>query len=86
MQGVETLMGVQLPDDIGEWVCDGVILCEVINKLHPGLITKNISRPTPGAVSLHNIVGCSCIILLWCDNVFVANLTTEADCECVCFH
>ena len=46
-------MGVQLPDDIGEWVCDGVILCEVINKLHPGLITKNISRPAPGAVSLN---------------------------------
>ena len=44
-------MGVQLPDDIGEWVCDGVVLCEVVNKLHPGLIS-NISRPSSGAVSV----------------------------------
>ena len=43
-------MGVQLPDDIGEWVCDGVVLCEVVNRLHPGLI-PNISRPSSGAVS-----------------------------------
>lgn len=43
-------MGVELPADIGEWVCDGVILCEVINKLHPGLITKSITKPSPGEV------------------------------------
>lgn len=48
-------MGVQLPADIGEWVCDGVVLCEVVNKLHPGLIT-NISRPSPGAVSFTHIL------------------------------
>ena len=55
LQGIETLMGVQLPADIGEWVCDGVVLCEVVNKLHPGLIT-NISRPSPGAVSFTHIL------------------------------
>ena len=43
-------MGMQLPDDIGEWVCDGVVLCEVVNKLHPGLITKTITKPSPGEV------------------------------------
>ena len=51
LQGIETLMGVQLPDDIGEWVCDGVVLCEVVNRLHPGLI-PNINRPSSGVVSL----------------------------------
>ena len=46
-------MGMQLPDDIGEWVCDGVVLCEVVNKLHPGLITKPITKPNPGEVGIY---------------------------------
>jgi len=32
-------MGVQLSDDIGEWVMDGVLVCQLVNHLHPGIIT-----------------------------------------------
>ena len=32
-------MGVQLSDDIGEWVMDGVLVCQLVNHLHLGIIT-----------------------------------------------
>ena len=34
-QSIESLMGVQLSDDIGEWVMDGVLVCQLVNHLHP---------------------------------------------------
>ena len=39
-QSIEPLMGVQLSDDIGEWVMDGVLVCQLVNHLHPGIITQ----------------------------------------------
>ena len=53
MQTVESLVGVQLSDDIGEWVADGVVLCKVVNILHPGTIAI-IHTPPPGQVLLSN--------------------------------
>ena len=48
-QNIESLMGVQLSDDIGEWVMDGVLVCQLVNHLHPGIITT-IHTPTEGQV------------------------------------
>lgn len=48
---MEGLLEVELADDVGEWVSDGVLLCELINKLHPGTIST-INIPPPGQVSL----------------------------------
>ena len=44
-------MGVELSDDLGEWVCDGVMLCQVVNKLHPGTIGI-IHLPSQGQVGV----------------------------------
>ncbi len=44
------MLGVELADDVGEWVSDGVLLCELVNKLHPGTITT-INTPPVGQVS-----------------------------------
>ena len=48
-QSIESLMGVQLSDDIGEWVMDGVLVCQLVNHLHPGMITT-IHTPAEGQV------------------------------------
>jgi len=50
-QSIESLMGVQLSDDIGEWVMDGVLVCQLVNHLHPGIITT-IHTPTEGQVCI----------------------------------
>ena len=47
---MENLLGTDLPDDLGEWIMDGVILCQVVNRLHPGTISI-IHSPPPGQVS-----------------------------------
>lgn len=44
---LEGLLGVSLPQDLGEAFCDGVVLCELINKLQPNLV-PNIRKPTEG--------------------------------------
>ncbi len=46
---MEGLLGVELTEDVGEWVSDGVLLCELINKLHPGTIST-INTPPSGQV------------------------------------
>ncbi|XP_064394638.1 leucine-rich repeat and calponin homology domain-containing protein 2-like isoform X2 [Halichondria panicea] len=46
-KAVEGVLGVELADDVGEWVSDGVLLCELVNKLHPGTITT-INTPPVG--------------------------------------
>ena len=38
-----------LPDDIGEWIADGVMLCKLVNRLRPGTIPM-IHTPTEGLV------------------------------------
>ena len=43
------MMGVQLSDDIGDWIMDGVMVCQVVNKLHPGTI-NTIHTTTEGQV------------------------------------
>ena len=48
-QSIESMMGVQLSDDIGDWIMDGVMVCQVINKLHPGTI-NTIHTTTEGQV------------------------------------
>ena len=48
-QSIESLMGVQLSDHIGEWVMDGVLVCQLVNHLHPGIITT-IHTPAEGQV------------------------------------
>ena len=42
---IESLMGVQLSDDIGQWVMDGVVVCQLVNHLHLGII-PTIHTPT----------------------------------------
>ena len=34
-QSIESLTGVQLSDDIGKWVMDRVLVCQLVNHLHP---------------------------------------------------
>ena len=48
-QSIESMMGVQLSDDIGDWIMDGVLVCQVVNKLHPGTI-NTIHTTTEGQV------------------------------------
>ena len=48
-QSIESMMGVQLSDDIGDWIMDGVMVCQVVNKLHPGTI-NTIHTTTEGQV------------------------------------
>ena len=48
-QSIEAMMGVQLSDDIGDWIMDGVLVCQVVNKLHPGTI-NTIHTTTEGQV------------------------------------
>ena len=55
VQAVENLLGVQLSDDIGEWVTDGVILCQIINKLHPDTVA-HINEPPSGQVSRKRVL------------------------------
>ena len=50
-------MGMTLTDDMGEWVSDGVILCQVVNKLHPGTI-HSIHLPQEGQVVLMTVHCC----------------------------
>ena len=47
-------MGVQLSDDIGDWIMDGVLVCQVVNKLHPGTI-NTIHTTTEGQVAYPSI-------------------------------
>jgi hypothetical protein len=35
---IEELLEIELSEDIGEWVTDGVVLCKLVNKLHPQLM------------------------------------------------
>ncbi len=49
---VEKLVGLTLSDDIGEWVVDGVVLCRVVNILHPGTI-QIIHTPPEGQVCMY---------------------------------
>ena len=51
-QSIESMMGVQLSDDIGDWIMDGVMVCQVVNKLHPGTI-NTIHTTTEGQVIIH---------------------------------
>lgn len=44
---IESLLEVTLPDDIGEWIVDGVMLCKLVNRLRPGTIPM-IHTPTEG--------------------------------------
>ena len=48
------MMGVQLSDDIGDWIMDGVLVCQVVNKLHPGTI-NTIHTTTEGQVAYPSI-------------------------------
>ena len=44
------MLGISLPQELGEAFGDGVVLCELINKLQPNLV-PNIRKPTEGQVS-----------------------------------
>jgi hypothetical protein len=44
---IETLLSVELAEDIGEWVADGVVPCQLVKKLHPQLMPTYHS-PVPG--------------------------------------
>ena len=48
-QKIEELLGVELADDIGEWVTDGVIPCQLVKKLHPQFMASYHS-PAQGKV------------------------------------
>ena len=36
---MEELLGTKLADDLGESISDGVMLCQLVNKLHPNTIS-----------------------------------------------
>lgn len=44
---LEGMLGISLPQELGEAFGDGVVLCELINKLQPNLV-PNIRKPTEG--------------------------------------
>lgn len=48
-QKIESLLGLELADDIGEWVTDGVVPCQLVCKLHPQLMTA-FHTPAEGKV------------------------------------
>ena len=50
-QKIEELLAIELSEDIGEWVADGVVLCRLVKKLHPQLM-PSFHAPPQGKVSL----------------------------------
>ncbi len=54
MQRIEALLGETEEESL--W--DDVLLCRVVNKLHPGLI-KIIHQPKGGEVQTQTCIGCS---------------------------
>ncbi|CAI8049930.1 Leucine-rich repeat and calponin homology domain-containing protein 1 (Fragment) [Geodia barretti] len=42
---IEELLEIELSEDIGEWVADGVVLCKLVKKLHPQLMPSFHSPP-----------------------------------------
>ena len=46
---MEDLLGVSLADDLGESISDGVLLCKLVNTLHPNTIAT-IHIPRDGEV------------------------------------
>ena len=58
-QQIENQLGLELADDIGEWVTDGVVPCRLVNKLHPQLMAS-FHTPPPGQVGGASLAsGCS---------------------------
>jgi len=49
LQQIESLLGVELSEDIGLWVSDGVVPCQVVKKLHPHLMAT-VHTPPEGQV------------------------------------
>ena len=41
---IETITGLELGDDFGEGLRNGVILCELVNKIHPGVVKRIESK------------------------------------------
>ena len=84
-QTIENLVGVELSDDIGQWVTDGVVLCQMVNKLHPGTIST-IHTPQPGHVSRRARVKrvCMCARICMCVHMYMC---AEVQCMLimVCF-
>ena len=48
-QKIAELLGLELADDIGEWVTDGVVPCQLVKKLHPQLMAT-FHSPAQGKV------------------------------------
>lgn len=36
---MESVLQTQIADDLGESISDGVLLCQLVNKLYPGTIS-----------------------------------------------
>ena len=53
LQKIEELLGLELAEDIGEWVADGVVLCKLVKKLHPQLMSS-FHAPSQGKVRYHH--------------------------------
>ena len=49
LQGIESLLGVALSGDTAESVRDDILLCRLMNKLHPGMI-HTIHEEVPSAI------------------------------------
>lgn len=49
LQQIESLLSVELSEDIGVWVSDGVVPCQVVKKLHPHLMAT-VHMPPEGQV------------------------------------
>lgn len=62
LQQIESLLGVELSEDIGVWVSDGVVPCQVVKKLHPHLMAT-VHTPPEGQVC-------------WEDQGFVTSITS----------
>ena len=51
---MEDLLGVSLADDLGESISDGVLLCKLVNMLHPNTIAT-IHIPRDGEVNTERL-------------------------------
>ena len=53
---MEEILEMELGEDIGDWVTDGVVPCKLVKILHPPLM-PTFHAPTQGKVSHHHFVG-----------------------------
>ncbi|TMW65935.1 hypothetical protein Poli38472_003700 [Pythium oligandrum] len=54
---VEEITGMEIGDDFGEGLRDGVILCELVNKIHPGVVKRVETKSKMPFKLMENVSG-----------------------------